>query len=62
LRLHLKFKIEKQDIVGIIHYAWNASLVRVETNKKEIANRGWGPANFFLLDIKELDKNKHNSM
>jgi len=60
LQLHLDFKIEKQDIVGIVHYAWNASFARVETNKKAIANRGWYPANYILLDSKELDKNKNN--
>jgi hypothetical protein len=58
--LLLDFKIEKQDIVGIVHYAWNASFARVETNKKAIANRGWYPANYILLDSKELDKNKNN--
>jgi hypothetical protein len=40
LQLHLEFKIEKQEIVGIIHYAWKASFIRVETNKMAIANRG----------------------
>ena len=59
-RLRLEFKIEKQDIVGIVHYAWNASFARIETNKKAIANRGWYPANYILLDSKELDKNKNN--
>ncbi len=59
-RLRLEFKIEKQDIVGIVHYAWNASFARVETNKKAITNRGWYPANYILLDSKELDKNKNN--
>lgn len=46
--------------MGIVHYAWNASFARVETNKKAIANRGWYPANYILLDSKELDKNKNN--
>jgi hypothetical protein len=60
-QLRLNFKIEKQqDIVGIVHYAWNASFARVETNKKAIANRGWYPTNFILLDSRELDKNKNN--
>jgi hypothetical protein len=59
-RLCLECKIEKHGIVGIVHYAWNASFVRVETNKKAIANRGWYPASYILLDHKELDKDKNN--
>ena len=59
-RLRLEYKIEKHDIVGIVHYAWNTSFARVETNKKAIANRGWYPVNYILLDNKELDKDKNN--
>ncbi len=32
----------------------------LETNKKLIANRGWYPASYILLDNKELDKDKNN--
>jgi hypothetical protein len=38
----------------IVHYAWEKSFVRIETNKHAIAERGWGPLNYVLLDHPEL--------
>ncbi len=52
--LPLEFKIEKQNIVGIVHYTWNASFARVETMKKAIASRGWHPENYILMDSKVI--------
>jgi hypothetical protein len=43
-RLHLPCKLERQDIVGLVHRAWNESFfAQVESNKQAIRNRGWGP-------------------
>jgi hypothetical protein len=59
-KLHLPYKVEKEDIIGIIHRAWKNSFAKVESNKKAIADRGWYPKNFMLLDNEELRKEKNN--
>jgi hypothetical protein len=51
--------VEKQDIIGIIHRAWNNSF-KVESNKKAINDRGWYPANYILLNNEELKKEKNS--
>jgi hypothetical protein len=50
----LRFTIVKQDIMWIVRYAWEKSFARVETNKHAIAERGWGPLHYVLLDHPEL--------
>jgi hypothetical protein len=50
----LRFTIVKQDIMWIVRYAWEKSFARVETHKHAIAERGWGPFNYVLLDHPEL--------
>jgi hypothetical protein len=50
----LKFTIIKQDTMWIVHYAWEKSFARIETNMHVIAERGWGPLNYVLLDHPEL--------
>jgi hypothetical protein len=50
----LKFTIIKQDIMWIVRYAWEKSFARIQTNKHAIAERGWGPLNYVLLDHPEL--------
>jgi hypothetical protein len=50
----LKFTIIKQDIMWIVRYAWETSFARIETNKHAVAERGWGPLNYVLLDHPEL--------
>jgi hypothetical protein len=57
-KLHLPCKVERHDIVGVIHRAWNESFAKVESNKRAIRNRGWGPLNFTLLDHPELQQEK----
>jgi hypothetical protein len=46
----LRFTIIKQDIMWIFCYALEKSFARVDTNKYAIAERGWGPLNYVLLD------------
>lgn len=36
-------KLEATDIIPLVNKAWAKSFVRVESNKKAIANRGWYP-------------------
>ena len=42
------------DIIPLINMAWNASLTRIDKNKKAIAERGWGALNRNLLLYKEI--------
>jgi len=53
----LDCKIEKMDVVLLVHKAWVVSFARVDPNKKAIAERVWGPLNYALLDNPELNKN-----
>jgi len=39
----LEFAINRNDIVGLVRKAWNASFAREETNRKAVVHRGWGP-------------------
>ena len=52
----LPFAIEKTDVILVVHMAWRESFAIVVRNKKVIAERGWGPLNFILLDHPELKK------
>jgi hypothetical protein len=52
--------VEKQDIIGIIHRAWNNSFTKVESNKKAVVGRGWYHANYILLNNEELRKEKNS--
>jgi hypothetical protein len=51
-----EFTINKHDIMGLVRTAWDKSFGRVETNRKAIADRGWGPLNYCLLDHPELQE------
>ena len=51
--------IERHDIVGLVHYAWEKSFARVRNNKKATAVRGWGPLTYNLLDSEELRRKKN---
>jgi len=42
------------DIIPMVNYAWNHSFTRVVLNKKAIADRGWGPLNYNLLNDKSI--------
>ena len=60
-KIHLPSKIEKHDIIGLVHHAWNESFQNVKSNKTAIQERGWGPLTFNLLDHPELKKEKMNN-
>jgi hypothetical protein len=53
--LHLPMQVEKTDIVGIVHRAFEVSFGNIINSKKAIRNRGWNPLNYNLLDDKELN-------
>ncbi len=54
----LEGTIEKTDIVGLVTYAWEHSFARQDTNKKAVAERGWGPLNYNILLNPEINSNK----
>ena len=39
----LDFVIEKEDVVGLVGKAWKSSFAHIESNRKAISYRGWGP-------------------
>ena len=55
---HLDFAVEKTDIVLLVWHAWKESFAMKETHKKAIAERGWGPLNYILLDHPKLANSK----
>jgi hypothetical protein len=50
--------LEKTTLIRIVNVAWQISFARVDTNKRSIAARGWGPLNYILLDHPELQETK----
>jgi hypothetical protein len=40
---NLPYEINKTDVVKLVKDSWKDSFARVETNKKAILHRGWGP-------------------
>ena len=50
------FSIEKTNIILVVCMAWRESFAIAVRNKKAIAERGWDPLNFILLDHPELKK------
>ena len=58
--MRLPFRIERHDAVGLTHRAWNHSFARVDSNKKAVVERGWGPLTYNLLDNEELTRKKDN--
>jgi hypothetical protein len=58
IRAGLPATLDKSDIVQNVNVAWQKSFARVDTNKRAIAARGWGPLNYILLDHPELQETK----
>jgi hypothetical protein len=56
-----KASIERHDVVGVVHYAWQRSFARVTSNRKATASRGWAPLTYNLLDDTELRRDKSNN-
>jgi hypothetical protein len=56
IRAGLPATLKRSDIVRIVNVAWQKSFARVDTNLKAIAERGWPPLNYVLLDHPELQE------
>jgi hypothetical protein len=50
----MKFTLTRHGIMCLVRYDWEKSFARVRMNKQSIAERGWGPLNYVLLDHPEL--------
>ena len=57
-KLYMEFRIEKHDVVGLVHRCWNKSFQRVDSNKRATSERGWNPLTYNLLDHPELNRYK----
>ena len=57
------FEINKTDVVKLVKNAWKVSFARVETNRKAVLHRGWGPKalNMNVLRNPEILGTKPNS-
>ena len=47
----LKETMDKSDLILLINIAWNKLFTRIDINKKDIADRGWGPYNRNILTL-----------
>jgi hypothetical protein len=56
IRAGLPATLERSDIVRIVYIAWQKSFSRVDTNLKAIAECGWAPLNYVILDHPELQE------
>ncbi len=54
----MDFRIDRHDVVGLVHRAWEHSFARTESSRRAIAERGWNPLTFNLLDHEELHRDK----
>jgi len=54
--------MEKTDIVGLVTYAWEQSFSRWKSNKKAVAERGWGPLSYSILLHPEINSAKKEYM
>ena len=59
-KLWLPCKIEKHDIVRLMHWAWLDSFAWDDSNKTATSEWGWGPLAYNLLDHEELKCTKNN--
>jgi hypothetical protein len=41
--MQLDFRIDRHDVVGLVHRAWEHSFAKVENNRKAITERGQNP-------------------
>ena len=49
------------DIMSIVNDAWDNSFALIDSNKTAIADRGWCPLNYALLDDNEIKSTMTNS-
>ena len=56
--MRLDFRIDRHDVVGLVHRAWEYSFAKRDSSKRAISERGWNPLTYNLLDHPELNKEK----
>jgi len=60
-KLLMESRIDRHDAVGLVHRAWEKSFAKKDSNKRAIAERGWNPLNYNLLDHEELHRMRDNT-
>jgi len=55
-KLYMECRIEKHDVVGLVHRCWNKSFQRVDSNKHTMSEQGWNPLTYNLLNHPELQR------
>jgi hypothetical protein len=48
--MRLDFRIDRHDIVGLVHHAWQYSFAKKESSKRAISEKWWNPLTYKLLD------------
>jgi hypothetical protein len=56
IRVNLPVALGGSNIIPLVNQAWDNLFANVVTNKKAIADRGWGPLNQNILVRKEIAK------
>ena len=55
-----QLNIVRSDITPIVYYAWARSFYNVDTKKKAIKDKGWGPLNKIYFSILKFHvQNRH---
>jgi hypothetical protein len=59
----LAFEVDKRDIVKLVSDCWKESFAKVESNKKAVLTRGWGPKtlSYNVLLHKEITATKQSN-
>ncbi|KAI2493466.1 hypothetical protein MHU86_21084 [Fragilaria crotonensis] len=52
--------IEKEDVIHLVHRAWNDSFARIKQNQNAIAERGWTPLTYNCLLHPEILQTRTN--
>lgn len=55
-----EFAIEKEDVIHLVHRAWNDSFARIKQNQNAIAERGWTPLTYNCLLHPEILQTRTN--
>jgi hypothetical protein len=55
------FALDKEDVIPVVHKAWNDSFARVKSNQNAIAERGWMPLTYNCLLHPEILQTRINT-
>jgi hypothetical protein len=58
----LAFEVDKRDVAQLVSDCWKETFAKVETNKKVVLTRGWGPKtlHYNVLLQKEITATKQS--